>query len=122
MDAFGLCKHGTDQCANSLTQRLAYDYGSRGFIDEQVEASIELYRRKRNLMEDAMKRHFPSEAHWVHPSGGFFVWVRLPESVDTEALLPMVIEKEKRLSSPVLHSTTTQRPPVHAVVVQLRVG
>jgi 2-aminoadipate transaminase len=95
VDALGLCKLGTDQCANSLTQRLAYDYGSRGFIDKQVEASIELYRLKRDVMEDAMKRHFPSEAHWVHPRGGFFVWVRLPESVDTEMLLPMAIEKEK---------------------------
>jgi 2-aminoadipate transaminase len=95
VEALGLCKHGTDQCANTLTQRLVYDYGSRGYIEEQVGASCELYRAKRDLMEAAMKRHFPTEAHWVHPRGGFFVWVRLPSSVDTEALLPVAIEKEK---------------------------
>ena len=95
VDAFGLCKLGTDQCANSLAQRLTFDYGSRGFIDEQVETSIELYRHKLDLMEDAMRRHFISEARWVRPRGGFFLWVRLPESIDSEVLLAKAIDKEK---------------------------
>jgi 2-aminoadipate transaminase len=91
----GLAKLGTDQCANTLTQRLVYDYGSRGYIEDQVSASIDLYRRKRDLMERAMRRHFPEDARWVHPQGGFFVWVALSEGIDTEALLPLAIEREK---------------------------
>ena len=33
-----LCKVGTDQCSNSLTQRLVLEYGRRGYIEEQVAA------------------------------------------------------------------------------------
>ncbi len=95
VERLGLAKLGTDQCANTLTQRLAYDYGSHGYIEDQVKASIDLYRGKRDRMEQAMRRHFPKDAKWVHPLGGFFVWVALPEGVDTEALLPLAIEREK---------------------------
>ncbi|MGH9325054.1 MAG: PLP-dependent aminotransferase family protein [Vicinamibacteria bacterium] len=94
-EKLGLVKLGTDQCANTLTQRLVYDYGRRGYIEDQIAGSIELYRRKRDRMEQAMKRHFPPEARWIHPRGGFFVWVAIGEEVDTEALLPLAIEKEK---------------------------
>jgi 2-aminoadipate transaminase len=91
----GLAKLGTDQCANTLTQRLVYDYGRHGYIEDQVSASIELYRRKRDRMEEAMRRHLPPETRWIHPRGGFFVWVALPETIDTEKLLPLAIEREK---------------------------
>jgi 2-aminoadipate transaminase len=91
----GLAKLGTDQCANTLTQRVVYDYGKRGYIDDQVKASIELYRRKRDRMEHAMKRHLPPETRWIHPRGGFFVWAELPGEIDTETLLPLAIEQEK---------------------------
>ena len=91
----GLAKLGTDQCANTLTQRLVYDYGRHGYIEDQVSASIELYRRKRDRMEESMRRHLPPETRWIHPRGGFFVWVALPETIDTEKLLPLAIEREK---------------------------
>jgi 2-aminoadipate transaminase len=91
----GLAKLGTDQCANTLTQRLVYDYGRHGYIEDQVSASIELYRRKRDRMEEAMRRHLPPETRWIHPRGGFFVWVALPDTIDTEKLLPLAIEREK---------------------------
>jgi 2-aminoadipate transaminase len=95
VEKLGLAKLGTDQCANTLTQRLVYDYGRHGYIEDQVKCAIDLYRRKRDRMEEAMRRHFPADTQWVHPLGGFFVWVELPEGVDTEALLPLAIEREK---------------------------
>ncbi len=95
VEQLGLAKLGTDQCANTLAQRLVYDYGRHGYIEDQVKASIELYRRKRDRMEEAMKRHLPPETKWVHPLGGFFVWVALPEEIDTEALLRLAIDREK---------------------------
>jgi 2-aminoadipate transaminase len=95
IEKLGLAKLGTDQCANTLTQRLVYDYGSRGHIEEQVKSAIDLYRRKRDRMEAAMRRHFPPQTTWIHPLGGFFFWVALPGDIDTEALLPLAIEREK---------------------------
>ena len=95
IERLGLCKLGTNQCANTLTQRLVYDYGSRGHIERQVEASIGLYRRKRDRMEAAMKRYLPPEARFEHPEGGFFFWVRLGADADSERILRRAIESEK---------------------------
>ncbi len=95
IDRLGLCKLGTDQCSNTLIQRLVYDYGRHGFVDDQVAASIELYRRKRDVMESAMKEHFPPETSWTHANGGFFLWVRLQDDADSEALLRRAIEEQK---------------------------
>lgn len=95
IERLGLCKLGTDQCANTLTQRLVHDYGTRGLIDVQVKRSIELYRSKRDAMERAMTAHFPADASWVHPGGGFFFWVRLADGTDSEALLRRAIEEQK---------------------------
>ena len=90
-----LCKLCTDQCANTFTQRIVYDYGKHGYIDDQVAGSIKLYRRKRDLMEKALSDHLPEGASWVHPAGGFFLWVTLPAGADTESLLLHAIKKEK---------------------------
>jgi DNA-binding transcriptional MocR family regulator len=95
VERLGLCKLGTDQCANTLTQRLVYDYGRRGYIEDQIESATAIYRRKRDKMEAAMKRHFPQGTSFAHARGGFFLWVRLPEDVDSEALLRRAIEREK---------------------------
>ena len=95
IERLGLCKLGTDQCANTLTQRLVYDYGRHGGIDEQVARAIELYRRKRDAMESAMKEHFPPATSWTHARGGFFLWVRLEDDADSEALLRNAIESSK---------------------------
>jgi len=95
IERFGLCKLGTDQCANTLTQRLVYEYGRHGFIEQQVAASRELYRRKRDRMESALASALPEDASFQHPSGGFFLWVKLADGADSEAILAHAIEREK---------------------------
>lgn len=37
-------------------------------------------------MLDALARDLPEGCNWTTPDGGFFVWVRLPEPLDTRAL------------------------------------
>ena len=50
----------------------------RGLLDSLLKAIIEVYRRKRDLMLEALSAYFPEEAHWTYPEGGFFIWVTLP--------------------------------------------
>ena len=38
-------------------------------------------------MLDSLAEHFPREAEWTHPQGGLFVWVTLPDYIDTTDLL-----------------------------------
>src|SRR5206468_3563089 len=44
-----VAKQNTDQCASALAQRMLEEYIRRGWIEEQLEHSRELYRRKCEL-------------------------------------------------------------------------
>ncbi|HEY2373881.1 MAG TPA: PLP-dependent aminotransferase family protein [Gaiellaceae bacterium] len=78
-------KQNTDQCAGALGQRLFEEYVRRGWIEEQLDRSRELYARKCELTLAALARHLP-DARWTTPNGGFFTWLTLP--VDTTELAP----------------------------------
>jgi 2-aminoadipate transaminase len=69
-------KQNTDQCAGALGQRLLEEYVRRGWIDEQLALSRELYRRKCERTLAALERHLPG-AGWTTPRGGFFTWLTL---------------------------------------------
>ena len=40
-----------------------------------------------------MEHYFPDEVKFTRPNGGLFLWVELPEKVDTSELLHRAIEK-----------------------------
>lgn len=99
-------KQGTDQCSSTLGQRVVYEYGRRGLIEQQVSASLPLYREKRDLTLDAMTRYFPSGVTWTRPAGGFYSWVTLPDEVDTGPMLERAIAQE--------HVAYVSGPPFYA--------
>jgi 2-aminoadipate transaminase len=80
-------KQNTDQCAGALGQRLFEEYVRRGWIDEQLEQSRALYRRKCERMLAALERAMPPGARWTRPEGGFFSWLTLPEGVGAADLV-----------------------------------
>ncbi len=57
-----------------------------GEYDRHVARLRELYGKKRDVFLDALERHLaPVRAgvHWTQPNGGLFVWLTVPEEVDT---------------------------------------
>jgi 2-aminoadipate transaminase len=78
VDRLVAAKQVTDQCAGALGQRLFEESERRGWIDEQVALSRELYRRKCERMLAALERSMPESARWTTPRGGFFSWLTLP--------------------------------------------
>lgn len=62
-------------------------------LEEHIEQLKEIYRNRRDLMLDALQKHFPAGAAWTAPEGGFFIWVTLPDGVDTTAMAPQARER-----------------------------
>ena len=52
-----------------------------------------LYRRRRDVMLEALEAHFPPEATWTRPQGGLFVWATLPDFLDTTDLLALALSR-----------------------------
>ena len=57
-----------------------------GTYDAQIARLVETYRRKRDAMLVALDRHIrPLDPGitWTRPKGGLYVWLSLPEGIDT---------------------------------------
>ena len=63
-----------------LIDRLIAD----GSYERQVTTLVECYRRKRDVMLEALEEHLGAVegVSWTRPSGGLFVWLTLPEGLD----------------------------------------
>jgi DNA-binding transcriptional MocR family regulator len=63
-------------------------------LDDHLALLRREYRARRDVMISSLESHFPGDARWGHPSGGFFVWVEFDRSRDTTSLLRPAIERE----------------------------
>jgi 2-aminoadipate transaminase len=87
-------KQNSDQCAGALGQRLLEEFVRAGLYDEHVARARELYRRRAEVMTDALAGSFAgTQATWSRPDGGFFSWLRLP-GVDTTSLAARAREQD----------------------------
>lgn len=79
-------------CPSPLTQMLvsAYlsDYDWQGYL----QSTRALYKERCDTMLAALAEHLPDGVRWTKPDGGFFVWLTLPEGVDTYPLLYKAID------------------------------
>jgi 2-aminoadipate transaminase len=57
----------------------------------QIVAFRDMYRERRDAMLAGLAEHMPAGATWTVPNGGFFVWVTLPEGIDSQAMLPRAV-------------------------------
>jgi DNA-binding transcriptional MocR family regulator len=89
---FYLASEAVTLCPPTLNQMIisAYlrDYDWRG----QIDTYRALYEERCNALLVALEEHMPSGLSWTRPEGGFFVWVTLPDGVDTYPLLKKAIE------------------------------
>ena len=81
-----VCKQALDLCPPVFDQYLAAEFMGSGALDRNLERSISLYRDKRDYMISLLEKYMPAGVTWTHPDGGLFLWVTLPEGVDTVAM------------------------------------
>jgi 2-aminoadipate transaminase len=87
LEKINVGKQGADLCTSTLSQLMVQAWFEQGRWMEYVHSLVELYRARRDTMLDALADHFPPAAAWTHPSGGLFIWVTLPDFIDTTDLL-----------------------------------
>lgn len=80
------CKQSLDLCAPIFDQYLMVEFMNSGMLEENLPKSIELYRKKRDLMLSLLEKYMPKGVSWTHPEGGLFLFLTLPEGMDSVAL------------------------------------
>ena len=86
-------KSNVSICNDGITQYVAAQLFKRGMVEAQIPKVTEVYRRKRDLMLETMESSFPEEAEWNDPEGGLFLWVKMPEHVNTTEILREAVQQ-----------------------------
>jgi 2-aminoadipate transaminase len=79
-------KQGADLHTSTFTQQVTFEVARGGFLDQHVKVIRRVYRERRDVMLQALQKFFPPEVTWTHPQGGLFLWVTLPEGMDSHLL------------------------------------
>ena len=90
-DRLVLAAESATLCPPSFTQMLVSRYLAAHDWRSQVKTYTEAYRDRRDAMLRALETYLPPGCTWNVPDGGFYVWLTVPEGVDTKAMLPRAI-------------------------------
>jgi 2-aminoadipate transaminase len=88
-------KQAADLCTSSFAQRVVEVFFKDGLWKNYLKDLIDCYREKRDVMLGALEEFFPKEAEWTKPEGGLFVWVKLPEYINTTQMLAEAVREKK---------------------------
>ena len=90
-DRLVLAAESATLCPPTFTQMLVSRYLAAHDWRSQVKTYTEAYRDRRDAMLRALETYLPPGCTWNVPEGGFYVWLTVPEGVDTKAMLPRAI-------------------------------
>jgi 2-aminoadipate transaminase len=93
LEKLNLGKGSVDLCSSMLSQQFVATYFAERDWRAYLGSLTALYRRRRDVMLEALAEHFPREATWTRPAGGLFIWARLPDYIDTTDLLARALRE-----------------------------
>ena len=90
-DRLVLAAESATLCPPTFNQLLVSRYLAAHDWRGQIKTFTEVYRERRDAMLAALEAHLPDGSTWNVPDGGFYVWLTVPEGVDTKAMLPRAV-------------------------------
>lgn len=86
-----LAQEASTLCPPVFSQYAVHTYLTKHDWQAQIVSFKDMYRARRDAMLDALREFMPPGTTWTHPEGGFFVWLTLPEGLDSQAMLPRAV-------------------------------
>jgi DNA-binding transcriptional MocR family regulator len=78
---------------NMVAQSIVNQFARSGRMESAVETVKNALRERRDALVQALEEHLP-EARFEAPSGGYFMWVDLPDEVDVAELEQAASERD----------------------------
>jgi 2-aminoadipate transaminase len=94
IDKIIMLKQSVDLCTPSFTQLILAEYIRRGHMKRSISRAIERYKPKLDAMLAALDKHMPAGVSWSKPTGGMFIWLVLPEHIDTKEIFMTAVEHD----------------------------
>ncbi len=91
---FVILKQAMDLCTSPILQLATAAYLKEGCLKRHIAEVVEAYGKKRDYMLKLLEEHMPKGVKWTRPEGGLFLWLTVPEQIDTQAMLKIALEKQ----------------------------
>ena len=96
IDKIVLARQAADLHGSIFDQMLMHEVVQEpGAFQQQVATILPVYRHRRDVMLGALDEFMPDSVTWTHPEGGMFIWLTLPEGLDSRVLLQESLATEK---------------------------
>jgi 2-aminoadipate transaminase len=79
--------------ANPFVASMVAEYCQSGSLEKHVLQLQSLYKMRRDVALTALGKYMPAGVRWTHPSGGFFIWLSLPETVIAQDVRSQALEE-----------------------------
>jgi len=86
-------KRVNDLATSALIQRALEAYVTVGRYQSHLRRSCQVFRKRRDAMTAAIHRYLPTGVTFETPQGGLFLWVRLPDNIASDKLLPFALKE-----------------------------
>ena len=93
LDSLVRYKRVNDLTTSNLHQRALEAYVTVGRYQSHLRRTALIYRKRRDALLHAVNRHLPAAVTLVPPQGGLFAWMRLPDDLSAERLLPLACKE-----------------------------
>ncbi|MFP4636669.1 MAG: PLP-dependent aminotransferase family protein [Nitriliruptoraceae bacterium] len=90
-DKLVLLREAADLCPSNLTQMIVEGWLTSQPWREQIKRFTQVYREKAEVMLEALDEHMPDGVSWTVPAGAFYVWLTVPDGIDTSDLLAKAV-------------------------------
>jgi 2-aminoadipate transaminase len=71
-----------------VSEAIVHQFCVSGDIDRSIAKVCAALRERAGLLAESLRKHIPG-VRFVEPDGGYFLWVELPDDIDTVALEPV---------------------------------
>ncbi len=89
-----IIKEGLDINTSTLAQKIIRLLLEKKYLKGHLSELKQQYKNKRDAMVGSLKRHLP-EMEFAIPKSGFFIWGRLPSSINTNRVFKLALEEER---------------------------
>ena len=86
-------KRLSDLATSTLIQRALDAFVTVGRYQTYLHRSCQIFRKRRDTMLKAIDHYLPNNISFEVPSGGLFIWLRLPNSISADELLPLACKE-----------------------------
>ncbi|KUO75922.1 MAG: aminotransferase [Clostridia bacterium BRH_c25] len=93
LNKYNLVKQGADLQCSTIAQREVDKFLELYDIEAHIEKIKKVYKVRRDLMLETMRKEFPESTEFTKPSGGLFAWATFPKEIDASVLLKKALEQ-----------------------------